>query len=140
METGSDQRLRDFFLSICCRWDQRLSVAVPEGPEEIFYIVAFLRNKLPDSSGGPSLTEMLEYNESVLRICEPLQCKQYLPHYEDRNQWKPHFGSKWDSFVQNKQVFDPCAILSPGLNIFTRGRNSLSSNSLAANFCGGSPK
>ena len=115
-------------------------MAVPEGPEEIFYIVAFLRNKLPDTVGGPTLTDMLEYNERVLRICGSLHCKQYLPHYEDRNKWKHHFGSKWESFVQNKQLFDPCAILSPGLNIFTRDRNSLSSNFLFASFCGRSPK
>lgn len=104
-----------------CRWDNRLSVAVPEGPEEIFYIVAFLRNKLPDTAGGPTLSDMLEDNENILRICKSLQCKQYLPHYQDHNDWEHHFGSKWDSFVQNKQSFDPFAILSPGLNIFTRG-------------------
>jgi len=108
------------------RWDKRLSVVIPEGPEEIFYLVAFLRNKLPDIAGGPTLSTMLEDNDNILRVCETLRCKQYLPRYPDRVQWKRHFGSKWDLFVQNKQVFDPRAILSPGQNIFARRRVSLS--------------
>ena len=95
-------------------------MAVPEGPEEIFYIVAFLRNKLPDVDGGPTLAAMLEDNDNILRVCERLRCKQYLPRHQDRMQWKLHFGSKWDMFVQNKQMFDPRAILSPGQNIFFR--------------------
>ncbi|KAG0581883.1 hypothetical protein M758_3G016900 [Ceratodon purpureus] len=104
------------------KWDKRLSVAVPEGPDEIFYIVAFLRNKLPELDGGPTLSTMLEDNDNILRVCEPLRCKQYLPRHQDRIQWKRHFGSKWDLFVQNKQMFDPRAILSPGQNIFSRRR------------------
>lgn len=115
-----EKSLMERFVWHICRWDKRLSVAVPEGPEEIFYVVAFLRNKLPDTAGGPTLSDMLEDNENILRICEPLRCKQYLPYYQDRNKWKHHFGSKWPLFVRNKQVFDPCAILSPGLNIFSR--------------------
>lgn len=110
------------------RWDRRLSAAVPEGPEEVFYIVAFLRNKLPDTLGGPPLSVMLEENENILRICEPLHCKQYMPHNLDRQQWRHHFGSKWDLFVHNKQLFDPCGILSPGQNIFSRRQISLSNH------------
>lgn len=117
----------------CGRWDKRLSVAVPEGPEEIFYIVAFLRNKLPELAGGPTLSTMLEDNDNILRICEPLQCKQYLPRHQDRIQWKRHFGSKWDLFVQNKQIFDPRAILSPGQNIFSRRRRLIQVDSIQFN-------
>lgn len=107
-----------------------MSVAVPEGPEEIFYVAAFLRNKLPnDAAGGPSLATMLEDNDNILRICEPLRCKQYLPRHQAPSQWKRHFGPKWDSFVQNKQMFDPHAILSPGQNIFPRRRGMISLSS-----------
>ena len=112
-------------VSLPPRWDHRLSVAVPD--EEIFYIVAFLRNKLP--SRGPSLAALMEDNAHIMRICEPLRCKQYLPRYEDRLQWKRHFGSKWDTFVHNKQLFDPLALLAPGQNIFPRRRNYLTNPS-----------
>lgn len=92
-------------------------MAVPETTDEIFYVVAFLRNKLND---GPTLEEMLEENEQIMQICGPLKCKQYLAHYGNQSAWKQHFGVKWETFLENKQLFDPCAILSPGLNMFPR--------------------
>lgn len=102
------------------KWDRRMSVAVPEGSEEVFYMVAFLSNKLPE---GAALSKMMGDNESVLRIAKSLGCKQYLPKHQDVAQWRRHFGSKWESFVLNKQTFDPQAILAPGQNLFSSGNH-----------------
>jgi cytokinin dehydrogenase len=99
------------------KWDSRLSVAVPEGSDEVFYMVSFLSNKLPEAA---SLSKMLEEDKSILRVTEKLGGKQYLPRHQDMNQWKRHFGSKWEKFVQNKQMFDPRTILAPGQNLFSR--------------------
>ena len=93
-----------------------MSVAIPEGSDEIFYMVAFLSNKLP--AEGAALSKMMADNDSILRTAERLGCKQYLPKYEDMAQWKRHFGSKWAAFVENKAIFDPRAILAPGQNLF----------------------
>jgi cytokinin dehydrogenase len=46
--------------------------------EEVFYLVAFLRNALPS---GPGLESMLDENAKILRICEDLNGKHYLPKY-----------------------------------------------------------
>ncbi|KAG0599156.1 hypothetical protein M758_12G131900 [Ceratodon purpureus] len=100
------------------KWDRRMSVAVPEGSDEVFYMVSFLSNKAPE---GAALTKMLADNGSILRIAQQLGCKQYLPKHSDITQWRRHFGSKWESFVQNKQTFDPEAILAPGQNLFRSG-------------------
>ncbi|KAG0554904.1 hypothetical protein KC19_12G129000 [Ceratodon purpureus] len=100
------------------KWDRRMSVAVPEGSDEVFYMVAFFSNKLSESA---ALSKMLADNESILRIAQQLGCKQYLPKHSDITQWRRHFGSKWESFVQNKQTFDPEAILAPGQNLFRSG-------------------
>jgi cytokinin dehydrogenase len=75
--------------------------------EEVFYLVAFLRNALPS---GPVLESILEDNARILSICEQLRGKQYLPRSIEEAQ----------AFVQHKQMFDPQAILAPGQNIFPR--------------------
>ncbi len=101
---------------VCCRWDSRAATVVPD--EEVFYLVAFLRNALPS---GPGLESILEDNARILSICEQLRGKQYLPRYIEEAQWKQHFGAdQWQAFVQHKQMFDPQAILAPGQNIFPR--------------------
>lgn len=102
-----------------CRWDKRLSVAVPEGSEEVFYMVSFLSNKLPEKA---SLAKMMKQDESILRISEKLGGKQYLPRHKCVKEWRRHFGSKWASFVHNKETFDPRAILAPGQNLFSTKR------------------
>jgi cytokinin dehydrogenase len=89
-----------------------MSVAVPEGSEEVFYMVAFLSNKLPE---GAVLSKMMGDNESILRIAKSLGCKQYLPKHQD--------VAQWESFVLNKQTFDPQAILAPGQNLFSSGNH-----------------
>jgi cytokinin dehydrogenase len=100
------------------KWDSRTSVAVPEGSDEVFYMVAFLSSTLPDRA---ALSTMKAVNESILRIAKRMGCKQYLVKHSDVTDWRRHFGSKWGSFVQNKQTFDPKAILAAGQNIFTSG-------------------
>jgi cytokinin dehydrogenase len=98
------------------KWDSRAATVVPD--EEVFYLVAFLRNALPS---GPGLESILEDNARILSICEQLRGKQYLPRYIEEAQWKQHFGAdQWRAFVQHKQMFDPQAILAPGQNIFPR--------------------
>jgi len=101
------------------RWDARLSVAIPEGSEEIFYMVAFLSNKLPENAEARS--KMMQDNESILEIVEQLRGKHYLPKHQHIRQWRRHFGSKWEAFVESKQAFDPRAILAPGQNLFKAG-------------------
>lgn len=83
-------------------------------------MVAFLSNKLPE---GAALTKMMADNQSILRIAKQLGCKQFLPKRQNITQWRRHFGSKWHSFVQNKQTFDPKAILAPGQNLFSAGNH-----------------
>ncbi|CAK9192296.1 unnamed protein product [Sphagnum troendelagicum] len=103
------------------KWDRRTAAVVPD--EEVFYLVAFLRNALPS---GPGLQSMLDENARILRVCEDLNGKHYLPRYTEEEQWKRHFGSeKWTAFVQQKHMFDPHAILAPGQNIFPRNQNPL---------------
>ncbi len=89
--------------------------------EEVFYLVAFLRNALPS---GPGLESMLDENAGILRVCEDLNGKHYLPKYTEEEQWKRHFGcEKWTAFVQHKHMFDPHAILALGQNKFCRNQN-----------------
>ncbi|KAH8968631.1 hypothetical protein BDL97_03G137500 [Sphagnum fallax] len=91
-------------------WDRRTAAVVPD--EEVFYLVAFLRNALPSR---PGLESMLDENARILRVCEDLNGKHYLPKYTEEEQWKRHFGcEKWIAFVQHKHMFDPHTILAPG--------------------------
>ncbi|CAK9197513.1 unnamed protein product [Sphagnum troendelagicum] len=100
------------------RWDRRTAAMVPD--EEVFYLVAFLRDALPS---GPGLESMLDENARILRVCEDLNGKHYLPKYTEEEQWKQHFGcEKWTAFVQHKHMFDPHAILAPGQNMFRRNQ------------------
>lgn len=98
------------------RWDNRTSVALPDG--EIFYLVALLRFV----SRGPSVEESVAQNREIVEWCinEGLDFKLYLPHYKSKEEWKRHFGNQWTKFVERKASFDPMAILAPGQNIFKR--------------------
>jgi cytokinin dehydrogenase len=53
---------------LACRWDSRPATVVPD--EEVFYLVAFLRNALPS---GPGLESMLDDNARILKICGELR-------------------------------------------------------------------
>ncbi|MBA0555209.1 hypothetical protein Golob_014263 [Gossypium lobatum] len=98
------------------KWDNRTSVALPDS--EIFYLVALLRFV----SRGPSVEESVAQNREIVEWCikEGLDFKQYLPHYQSKEEWKRHFGNQWTRFVERKASFDPMAILAPGQNIFKR--------------------
>jgi hypothetical protein len=53
--------------------------------EKVFYLIAFLRNVL---LFGLGLESMLDENARILRVCEDLNGKHYLPKYTEEEQWK----------------------------------------------------
>ncbi|KAI4344522.1 hypothetical protein L6164_011739 [Bauhinia variegata] len=95
------------------KWDDRMSASIPD--EEVFYTVGFLH-----SSGFDNWEAFVAQNKKILQFCDNtgIKVKQYLPHYRTQEDWKNHFGSKWRSFQESKQKFDPRMILSPGQRIF----------------------
>lgn len=101
------------------RWDERSSVVTPS--EEVFYLVAFLRTAVPDSS-DPSqrLDYLARQNDQILDFCKRsgIEIKQYLPNYATRHEWEQHFGDKWERFLRRKAEFDPKRILGTGQGIF----------------------
>ncbi|KAK8961652.1 Cytokinin dehydrogenase 9 [Platanthera guangdongensis] len=101
------------------KWDNRTSVVIPD--EGVFYLVAFLWSA-PLSSGQDSLEKTLTQNERILEFCKKanIQIKQYLPYYRTEEDWKSHFGPRWEEFKQKKQEYDPLAILAPGQRIFQK--------------------
>ena len=116
---------------ICCRWDERSSVATPD--EEVFYLVALLRTAVPDSAEPSQRLEYLsEQNERVLEFCNDngIEVKQYLPNYSTRSDWERHFGDKWGRFLRRKAEFDPKHILGSGQGIFRPSSSSSSAYSL----------
>jgi cytokinin dehydrogenase len=66
------------FFVVLLRWDRQTAAVVPN--EEVFYLVAFLRNVLPS---GPGLQSMLDENPRIMRVCEDLNGKHYLPRYTE---------------------------------------------------------
>ncbi|KAM1703282.1 hypothetical protein EV2_029303 [Malus domestica] len=102
------------------KWDNRTSVVIPE--EDIFYLVAFLTSAVPSSTVTDGLEHILTQNQRILEFCETAQLgvKQYLPHYATQEEWKAHFGPRWEDFVQRKSAYDPLAILAPGQRIFQK--------------------
>ncbi|XP_021750949.1 cytokinin dehydrogenase 6-like [Chenopodium quinoa] len=102
------------------RRDNRTSVVIPE--EDIFYLVAFLSSAVPSSTGSDGLDHILSQNKRILDFCESgrLGVKQYLPHYSTQEEWKEHFGPRWEIFKQRKSTYDPLAILAPGHRIFQK--------------------
>lgn len=90
-----------------------MSIVTPD--EEIFYCVGLLH------SGENDNWKMLDdQNQQILEFCDEagINIKQYLPHYNTREQWMKHFGPKWTTFEQRKTRFDPKKLLSPGQRIF----------------------
>ncbi|KAI4344520.1 hypothetical protein L6164_011737 [Bauhinia variegata] len=96
------------------KWDDRMSAVIPD--EEIFYIVGLLHTGRFDQ-----LEAYQTQNQQVLQFCEDagIKFKQYLPQDKTKEQWKEHFGPKWQAFQERKEEFDPKHILSPGQSIFT---------------------
>ncbi|KAI9116651.1 hypothetical protein K1719_012309 [Acacia pycnantha] len=100
------------------KWDNRTSVVIPD--EDIFYLVAFLTSAVPTSDGPHGLEYILTQNKRILEYCESarLGVKQYLPQYTAQEEWRAHFGPRWEAFLQRKSAYDPLAILAPGQRIF----------------------
>lgn len=100
------------------KWDQNTSVVIPD--EDTFYLVALLRSALDSSDETQTLDHLSNQNRRILKFCDDagIKIKQYLPHYETHDQWKNHFGSKWDMFLKRKMQFDPKGILATGQRIF----------------------
>nr|CAD1822174.1 unnamed protein product [Ananas comosus var. bracteatus] len=96
------------------KWDEKMSLVFPK--EDVFYKIGLLLSTTPDNLEG-----VLKQNEEILRFCEGngIDVKQYMPHYENTEDWKEHFGEKWDWFVEMKKKYDPKNILAPGQKIFT---------------------
>lgn len=89
--------------------------------EDVFYLVAFLRSAVPDSTEQSQTLEYLtQQNERILEFCagSGIEIKQYLPHYKTQAEWARHFGRKWARFIQHKSEFDPKSILAVGQRIF----------------------
>ncbi|KAE8691388.1 Cytokinin dehydrogenase 7 [Hibiscus syriacus] len=102
------------------KWNNRTSVVLPDS--EIFYLVALLRS-VPD---GPLVEKSVAENNEIAEWCtkQGLDFKQYLPHYQSKEDWKQHFGNEWTRFVERKAMFDPMAILAPGQKLFERAHQS----------------
>ncbi|XP_009590336.1 cytokinin dehydrogenase 6-like [Nicotiana tomentosiformis] len=100
--------------------DNRTSFVSPNN--DIIYLVAFLSHANPSSNGTDSLEYVLTQNKRILDFCDVahLGVKQYLPHYTTQEQWRTHFGPKWEVFIQRKSAYDPLAMLAPGQRIFQK--------------------
>ncbi|XP_039045881.1 cytokinin dehydrogenase 5-like [Hibiscus syriacus] len=101
------------------KWDERSSAVTPD--EEVFYLVAFLRSALDNGEDSQSLEYLSNQNHQILRFCDNdgIKVKQYLPDYTTQEEWREHFGSKWDGFHKMKMKYDPRHILASGQQIFT---------------------
>ncbi|XP_065023031.1 cytokinin dehydrogenase 4 isoform X1 [Musa acuminata AAA Group] len=101
------------------KWDNRTSAVIPD--EEVFYLVAFL-SSAPSSSDHDNLERALKQNDKILDFCNKagIQMKQYLPHYTTQEEWKAHFGDRWELFAHRKGIYDPLSILAPGQRIFRK--------------------
>ncbi|PIN16883.1 Proteins containing the FAD binding domain [Handroanthus impetiginosus] len=102
------------------KWDNRTSFVTPD--EDIFYLVAFLPHVVPSSTENNGLQHFLSLNKRILNFCETarLGVKQYLPYYTTQEEWRAHYGPRWEVFVQRKSAYDPLAILAPGQRIFQK--------------------
>ncbi|XP_057807793.1 cytokinin dehydrogenase 9-like [Salvia miltiorrhiza] len=98
------------------KWDNRTSFVTPD--EDVFYLVAFL----PHAAESEGLQNLLNQNRRILNFCDAaeLGVKQYLPHYKTQEEWRAHFGARWEIFAQRKSAYDPLAILAPGQRIFQK--------------------
>ncbi|EYU32888.1 hypothetical protein ABFS82_03G063900 [Erythranthe guttata] len=105
------------------KWDEKSSAVTPN--EDVFYLVALLRSALNDGNETQSLEYLSNQNRKILRFCkeEGIDVKQYLPHYTTEQEWRNHFGEKWNLFSSRKTEFDPRRILATGQRIFTPSLN-----------------
>ncbi|KAL3637206.1 Cytokinin dehydrogenase 1 [Castilleja foliolosa] len=106
------------------RWRQDTSLITPNG--DLFYLVSFLPSATPSSTGKDGLEHILMQNKRILSFCQRpyIGIKQYLPHYTTQDEWKVHFGTRWEKFHRRKSTYDPLAILAPGQRIFQRAQKA----------------
>ncbi|XP_010275527.1 PREDICTED: cytokinin dehydrogenase 5-like isoform X1 [Nelumbo nucifera] len=111
------------------KWNQRSSVVTPD--EDTFYLVALLRSALDSGEETQTLDYLSNQNRQILRFCKEtgIKVKQYLPNLSTQEEWKDHFGDKWDLIVKRKMEFDPKHILATGQRIFQPGLTSSTSSS-----------
>ncbi|KAF5199002.1 Cytokinin dehydrogenase [Thalictrum thalictroides] len=100
------------------KWDQKSSVVIPD--EDTFYLVALLRSALDFGEETQTLDHLSNQNHQILKFCNEtgIKVKQYLPNYNTQEEWKNHFGDKWNLFLNRKMAFDPKHILATGQQIF----------------------
>ncbi|KAI3899487.1 hypothetical protein MKW92_001546 [Papaver armeniacum] len=106
-------------------WNSNASAVLPEsgGKDEknLVYAVGMLRSANPNTCTKKCLNEFLQQNLQITtKSTTDLGGKQYLPHYTDEEQWKQHFGGRWERFLARKSEFDPLHLLAPGQSIFKR--------------------
>ncbi|KAF8398760.1 hypothetical protein HHK36_014618 [Tetracentron sinense] len=105
------------------KWDPNTSAVLPDwkGSENIEYTVGMLRSA---SCSQQCLEDFMGQNRQITaKATDPagtIGAKQYLPHYTKEEQWRVHFGCKWQQFVARKSAFDPLNILAPAQAIFKR--------------------
>lgn len=99
------------------RWDERMSIIIPDDEEDMFYTVGLLYTTESDDD----LSRKEKQNKEILEFCykSGIKIKQYFPHYGKKGEWMKHFGKKWSVFQENKAQFDPKMILSPGQRIYS---------------------
>ncbi|XP_042501349.1 cytokinin dehydrogenase 3-like [Macadamia integrifolia] len=108
------------------KWNLNMSAVLPESisGENIIYIVGILRSANPTSCSQECLQGYLRQNLNITNIAtDPkggIGAKQYLSHHRKEEQWREHFGGKWQQFLGRKKAFDPLNILAPGQGIFKR--------------------
>ncbi|CAN0907846.1 Cytokinin dehydrogenase 1 [Linum grandiflorum] len=104
------------------KWNNVKKTSLITPKEDVFYHVSFLASAMPCSTGKDGLDYILARNQQILDFCSAagLGVKQYLAHYKTQQDWKAHFGSKWEVFQKRKLTYDPLAILAPGHKIFKR--------------------
>ncbi|GFP95151.1 cytokinin dehydrogenase 5, partial [Phtheirospermum japonicum] len=105
------------------KWNEKNSVVTPD--EDVFYLVALLRSALDNGDETQNLEHLSDQNRRILRFCEEsgIKFKQYLPHYTTQEEWKHHFGERWNLFSRRKMEFDPRNILATGQRIFKPSLN-----------------
>lgn len=117
------------------KWNTNMSAVIPEDKDEIFYAVGVLRSADPQCLAGSScLNDLLSQNQQIIDLStnagkitsdktdSGMGAKQYLAHHSNEWQWKNHFGSKWEIFLERKARYDPLNILAPGQRILKRNR------------------
>ncbi|KAK0572413.1 hypothetical protein LWI29_031252 [Acer saccharum] len=93
------------------KWDDNMLAVIPD--EEIFYAAGFL-----DASWNWKVFD--NKNREIMEFCDKagIKVKKYVGYHDSKEEWINHFGSKWKTFQDRKNQFDPKKILSPGQKIF----------------------